>query len=289
MNSTSKHIIAFGGGVDSSALLAINFDRDAAAQVLGISREELDEKFPAVDAVMFSDTGWERERTYANVDRFEAAYKVKGLPFFRVRNKKETILEWTLRLGAVPLMPGSSHKCSLKFKTEVMHKEAEAMFPGSKITWSIGIEANEDRRANKSFQDRSNGTHKSVYPLRHLGLDRAGCERLIEQLGWPKVVKSACVGCPFAQEHEIADIMMNEPAAWATVKQVEAKFRETSPRKYQAFVDGGCKTDSAGRALPGTWRVDSWNTNNARLFAKKINGRQLSVEEWEARLAPLAF
>jgi hypothetical protein len=278
----SKHLVAFGGGVDSSALLAINFDRDAAAQALGISRQDLDEKFPAVDGVMFSDTGWERKRTYSNVDRFEAAYRVKGIPFYRVRNKKETILQWTLRLGAVPLMPGSSHKCSLKFKTEVMHSEAEAMFPGEKITWSIGIEANEDRRANKSFQDKSNGTHTSVYPLRNLGLDRADCEALIELLGWPKVVKSACVGCPFAQVHEIKDIIENEPEAWLTVKRVENKFRLTSPRKYQAFLDGGCKTDSAGRALAGTWKYDSWNQKGARLFAKKVDGRQLSTDEWEA-------
>jgi hypothetical protein len=290
MNNTIKKIVAFGGGVDSSALLAINLHRDKAAELLSITRAQLDEAFPVQDAVMFSDTGWERERTYANVERFEAAYKEAGIPFHRVAREGEDIITWLMRTGTVPLMAGGSHLCSLKFKTEVMHKNAERMFAGSTFHWSIGIEANEDRRANKAFTDRSGGAHTSVYPLRALGLDRNACSEIIFNLtGWV-VVKSACVGCPFAQIHEIEDIIRNEPKAWASVKAVEANFRATSPRKFQAWIDGGRKLIKMGkrfRAPTGQWRMDSW-ANGARLFVKKVlvNGRkiQLSAEEWEARI-----
>lgn len=283
MNNT--HIIAFGGGVDSSALLAINLKRDEAAALIGISRELLDEAFPVQDAVMFSDTGAERKATYANVERFESAYREAGIPFHRVRREKETITEWLMRTGTIPLMPGGRHLCSVKFKMEVMHPIAERMFPASNILWSIGIEANEDRRANKSFTDRSGGVHTSVYPLRRLGLDRKACEAIIVALGFPAVVKSACVFCPFAQEHEIAQIIRDEPESWDLVKQIEANFQATSPRKHQAWIDAGRPLRSDGKAPVGMWRKDSYAAG-ARLFAKKVGGRQLSVLEWEAMFAP---
>ena len=111
-NETKIRILAFGGGVDSSALCAINLKRDEAARLIGISREALDEAFPAVDAVMFSDTGAERKATYENVARFEAAHAKAGIAFHRVRKEKESITEWLLRTGTIPLMPGGSHLCS---------------------------------------------------------------------------------------------------------------------------------------------------------------------------------
>lgn len=281
---SSKHIIAFGGGVDSSALLAINLKRDEAAALIGIDRATLDEAFPIADAVMFSDTGAEREATYANIARFETAYNNAGIAFHRVRREQETITEWLMRTGTIPLMPGGSHLCSLKFKTEVMHKTAAALFPNTQITWSIGIEANEDRRANKAFADRSDSTHVSAYPLRRLGLDRKACSEIIIALGFPMVVKSACVFCPFMQQHEIADVMKNEPKSWDLVKRIEANFQATSPIKHGAWIAAGKPVNKAGKALKGMWRKDSW-ANGARLFAKKLNGRQLSVSEWEAEIA----
>lgn len=283
MQTNSKHLIAFGGGVDSSALLAINLHRDRAASLIGIPRATLDEAFPVADAAVFSDTGAERSATYRNVDAFEAAYLNAGLSFIRVARAKENITQWLLRLGALPLMPGSSHLCSLKFKTEVMHSQAEALFPGSQIVWSIGIEANEDRRANKSFTVRESSVHSSSYPLRRLGLDRKACEAIIVALGFAPVVKSSCVFCPFMQEAEIAEVIATEPEAWAVVRQIEETFAATSPRKHQAWLDAGRPVNSAGKALKGMWRKDSW-ADGARLFAKRVNGRQLSAQEWEARI-----
>ena len=210
MNDTTLKLIAFGGGVDSSALLAINLYRDKAASLLGISRAQLDQAFPPQEAVFFSDTGWERVATYFNVENFENAYRAAGIPFFRVRREGETIYEWIMRTGTIPLMAGGSHLCSMKFKTEVMHSVAQKMFPAMSFEWSIGIEANEDRRANKSFQDKNDDRHTSVYPLRALGMDRTACVNMIIQLGFGLVSKSACVGCP------PACITRSRPAWWAS-------------------------------------------------------------------------
>ncbi len=40
--STDKTVLAFGGGVDSTAILAMHLNRDKAASILRISRQELD-------------------------------------------------------------------------------------------------------------------------------------------------------------------------------------------------------------------------------------------------------
>jgi hypothetical protein len=276
-------IISFGGGVDSSALLAINLKRDEAAAAIGISREQLDEAFPIQDAAMFSHTGRERKQTYPNIDKFEQAYRDAGIPFFRVQRDGEDIVEWMMRLGTLPLMPGSSHLCSLKFKTEVTHGNAEKLFPNAKIEWSIGIEANEDRRANKSFTVRDDDKHVSVYPLRNLGLDRAACIAIIAKLGFGFVVKSSCPFCPFMQEHEIADVINNDKESWEIVKAIEDNFKATSPIKHGAWLAAGKPLNKGGKAPKGMWRKDS-HAEGARLYAKKVDGRQLSVHEWEARL-----
>ncbi len=62
-----KHILSFGGGVDSSTLLAVHFNRAKVCQILGISLEDLDKMFPSLDAAVFSDPGAEYESTYKNV------------------------------------------------------------------------------------------------------------------------------------------------------------------------------------------------------------------------------
>lgn len=287
MNETK--ILAFGGGVDSTALCLIHLNRDRAAAILGISREILDERFPAVDAIMFSDTGAERRSTYRNIDQVEQASIAAGVRFIRVQRDGENITEWLLRTGTVPLMPGGSHLCSLKFKTSVMHKQAEKIFGSDRFTWTIGIEANEDRRA---FTVRENDRHHNAYPLRSLGLDRAACIKLIADMGWTPVTKSSCVFCPYMKAWEIQEVLETEPEEWETVRKIEASFQRTSPIKHQAWIDGGrqlikIKSKSGKikfRAPAGQWRIDSWATG-ARLFAAEVDGKQLSVQEWEARLS----
>ena len=60
-------MLSFGGGVDSTALLAIHLDRDKAAAFLEMTREQLDEAFPPMEAVVFSDPGSEWPETYMNI------------------------------------------------------------------------------------------------------------------------------------------------------------------------------------------------------------------------------
>jgi len=280
--SNMKHILAFGGGVDSTTLLAIELNRDKASQLIGLSRPELDKVFPKVDAVVFSDPGAEYPETYKNIETASQLCAEANLLFKVVRKDGESIIGWLDRLGNLPLLPGAGHVCSLKFKGEVLNKWAEAEFSGD-LRWSIGIEANEGHRVKRiKIKEGSRHTHK--HPLVELGLTRSDCESLLEVL-WPHTVrKSSCWFCPFAQESEIKDLHDNYPELWEQAKQIEANFQKTSIIKNQRWIDNGKRLNKAGRAFKGEWRENSYE-KGARLYAKTVDGKQLSVIEWEAHFS----
>jgi len=286
-----KHILSFGGGVDSTTLLAIHFNRKKSADLLGVSLERLDEMFPvSLDAAVFSDPGAEFDSTYENVRHAQNKGNDFGLAVHNIhltiKGERRTITQWLAHNGAVPLMPGGCHTCSVKFKGNVMKVWAEKLYPEDDITWYIGIEANETKRA-KRFQGAKGERHTSRYPLIELGLTREACERLLKGLEWGVPVhKSSCVFCPWMTEEELRDMYFNHPEKWAMAKKVEHDFSVTSPRKYKAFIDGGSKVNAGGRALPGTWKYDSWNDKGARLFCRVKKGqKKRTIQEWEDKFS----
>ena len=254
-------VLSFGGGVDSSAVLAYHLN----VQSLGI------------DQVVFADTGAESRATYDNVQRFKALCDQAGLPFAIVRKEGETITEWVTRLGIVPVMPGGSHVCSKKFKGDVIQKFIDAQYPGEAITYLIGIEADEGHRTAR-FTRPAGDFNEYEYPLVALGMDRQACLDLLDRYGF-SVSKSSCVFCPFMSHQEIRDIRQ-DPEAWDTIKLVEQRFSEESNRKHQAWLDAGQPLNKGGRCNAGHWRRDSW-ADGVRLFTRKLDGQRLSVTQWE--------
>ena len=284
-------ILSLGGGVDSTALLAIDLHRDEAADLLGLDRADLDRLYPKLDQVVFSDTGAEFDETYDNIALARKKCMAAGLPFTIVSKKtssgrsiKEDLPEFLNRLGCLPTMPGQSHLCSVKFKGEVMTSWAEDTFTGE-IQFVIGIEANETRRTRFKMKKKKNtkNTYTPIYPLVALDLDRAKCEMVLRHLWDGAVRKSSCFFCPYMQEGEIAELINENPEKWEAVKAIEENFRQTSIVKHQKWIDAGKPTRSDGKAPEGMWSRDSY-AEGKRLFAKTIGGKQLSAIEWEARL-----
>ena len=58
------NFLSFGGGVDSSAILAMNLEPKKAAKYLGITVKELRKHIPDYDYVVFADPGSEWPETY---------------------------------------------------------------------------------------------------------------------------------------------------------------------------------------------------------------------------------
>jgi hypothetical protein len=196
--------LSYGGGVDSSALLAMHMDRDKAAQHLGISREELDDKFPPFEAAVFSDPGSEWPETYENIAYAEAKCALAGVRLETVRFKQTmyfhtetgerlrrkewrelpkeekanyeariapyTIYEWLIDSKAFPLMPGRQHVCSMKFKGEVQQKWADKEFGDHTVctkTWMLGIELSEEGRSERFTANRRKTDSKAKKILGH--------------------------------------------------------------------------------------------------------------------------
>lgn len=274
--SKPPYILSYGGGRDSTALVAIDLNRDLAAAYLGIERAVLDAAFPVFDYAVFADPGAEFSVTYRTIDRVAEAL---GDRFVRTQRDGETIAEWCLRLGIVPVMPGGAHVCSKKFKGDVLAAWAKAEGIRAPV-WLIGIEANEGRRV-KRFTAPKGDVAEYRYPLVELGLGRADLYGLLDHLGWPDVHKSSCVFCPFMSEAEIRDLYLHHPTEWELVVELENAFCEMSTVKHSAWLNAGQPLNAGGRAPRGMWRENSWE-NGARLFTRTINGRRLSVHEWAA-------
>jgi len=64
------HIVAFGGGVDSTAM------------ILGLY-----ESSRPIDLILFADTGGERPETYAHIENFSKWLLNKGLPEITIVRK----------------------------------------------------------------------------------------------------------------------------------------------------------------------------------------------------------
>jgi hypothetical protein len=253
-------ILSLGGGVDSTTIL----DTHLFIEDLG------------VDAVVFADTGGESKATYEHLLKVEAVCDDHELPFYRVRHDKESLTEFCIRLGVVPLMPGGSHVCSKKFKGDVIAKWAKKQFPGDTITYLIGIEANEGYRS-KRFTTPKGDNAVYEYPLIDEGMTREDCESQLSER-WGVVPKSSCVFCPFMSEDELIDLTDHD---WDLIHQIEDNFKTTSPRKHQLWLDSGKPVDKAGRALKGMWRLDSWAEGH-RLFTRSVGGKKLTTREWQS-------
>ena len=270
-------ILSFGGGVDSSSILLMHINSMAWT-----GRPH--PKIGPIDRVVFSDTGAESKATYNNIEQFKQLCDQHSIPFDVVAREGENIFEWQQRLGNLPVMRQGSHVCSLKFKGEVIQKHIKAQYGDAPVMYIIGIEANETRRAGK-FTKPKGDVAEYYYPLIQMGWDRNDCEDYLAiayQDGTlkHKVEKSSCVFCPFMSKDEIIDMRDNNPAGWAMVRMVEHKFRETSPKRHQAWIDAGKPLNKGGKAPKGMWSMDSW-AEGARLFINKVNGVRLSVDEWE--------
>ena len=276
IDKTRKRILCFGGGVDSSAMLF----KHLLTGCLNI------------DHVVFSDTGAEKKETYNNVNKFKGFCESQNIPFNIVTHHKENLTEWLLRNGTLPLLPqGASHLCSVKFKAEVIQRFLTATYPDTEFTMLIGIEADEGRRSAR-FTKPKNDTNEYEYPLQEWGWTRQICLDYLEKMNL-KVVKSSCVYCPFMKEDEIREVFQDKDQ-WNTVKQIEHKFRETSPAKHQRWIDAGkpliqLKTKNKDgshktRAPAGMWKADTWKSGGRLFTSAKIDGKKVSVDEWEEKL-----
>lgn len=199
------HVVAFGGGVDSTAM------------VIGlVQRNE------PIDLVVFADTGGERPETYAHIELFSSWLKERGYPgivtVWKVKDGERYTLEQDcLDHNSLPSIAYGFKRCSDHFKIRPQNTylrewepAKQAWAAGKKVVKYIGYDAGEERR--KENADRKVDTkYDYKYPLIDWGWEREECLDVIDAAGVPRPPKSACFFCPSSRPKEIIDLSEKHP------------------------------------------------------------------------------
>jgi len=199
----SRLVVAYGGGVNSTAMLVEMHKR-------GI--------MPGV--ILFSDTGGERPETYAAVQTVSDWCVAHGMPAIAICKHHggreigdESLEAECLRSKRLPSIAYGFKSCSEKWK----QRPFEAWLKASGVTEyrkAIGFDAGEERRA------ASNDDH--WYPLIEWNLWREDCETICRSEGLP-TAKSSCFFCPSMKKHEIFALKKKYPDLAARALAMEAQ------------------------------------------------------------------
>ena len=207
----SPLVVAFGGGVNSTALL------------VGLSERNI-----LPDLVLFADTGGEKPQTYEFVELMRTwTAAVFGHELVVVHASKRTdnnLEENCLRLGTLPSIVYGHRTCSQRWKLEPCEKYMNHWRPalkawkdGIQVRNAKGIDAGEQHRA-KDFSDKR---YRVIYPLIEWGWDRKQCVDAIHRAGLPVPVKSACFFCPSSKKSEVVQLKKDNPDLFARAVAME--------------------------------------------------------------------
>lgn len=228
--NTQPLVVAYGMGVDSTAMLVAMFER-------GIRP----------DLILFADTGGEKPETYAYLDIINAWLACVGFPPVTVVRYVPTRAPYTTLEGkclanqAMPSLAYGMHTCATVFKAEPQAKFVATWDPaiacwaaGGKVRRAIGYDNGCQDKKRRAKADKVIGKmaeknhidarrYENWYALQDWGIDRAECIALIERAGLPVPAKSACWFCPAAKKSEIVDLRDRHPELFERALAMEAR------------------------------------------------------------------
>jgi hypothetical protein len=234
------HIISLGAGVQSSTMALMA----ACGEIT-----------PMPTAAIFADTQAEPKSVYVWLDWLE-----KQLPFPVHRVTRGSLAEqalkmkttkdgrrftttdipfWTLsadnQLGRIP-----QRQCTYDFKIAPIQKMARKIAQikrGQKtvgvIQW-IGISLDEVSR----MKDSREPWQENRWPLIEKRISRVDCVRWMHAHGFPKPPRSACVFCPFHNNHEWRRLKTDEPDEFE--KAVQFEKAKTDNMRNTLFLHRSC-------------------------------------------------
>ena len=225
------HIVAFGGGVDSTAM------------ILGLM-----EKNEPIDLILFADTGAERPSTYQHIENFSNYLVKNNYPaIVIVKNKNKegdlvTLEDDCLKRNCLPSIAYGFKTCSSHFKIRPQDRflnnwkpAQDAWENGQKCIKYIGYDAGEQHRADNAAK-RNDPKYQNRYPLIEWQWEREDCLDIIKKHGIENVGKSACFFCPSSRPKEIVQLYEEYPDLLERALHIEQQAELTSikglGRKY---------------------------------------------------------
>jgi hypothetical protein len=217
------HIVAFGGGVDSTAM------------IIGLIKENR-----PIDLILFADTGGEKPHTYEHINAFNKWLKEHNQPEITIVKKVrrdgslETLEQECIRTKNLPSIAYGFKTCSQKHKIQPQDKFLNNWQPtkdcweqGLKAVRYIGYDANESHRANNASK-KDDPKFNNQYPLIEWDWSREECIQVIADAGLTPPKKSACFFCPSSKKKEIIELYETYPDLMDRAIKMEEQAELTS-------------------------------------------------------------
>lgn len=236
MPAEPRHVIAFSGGKDSSALAVYLHDPARWRRALG--KTGLPERAPIADPeYVFCDTGTELEETYDYLDRLEAYL---GTPIRRLSADAppgETPFDHYLRLYRGFLPSPQMRWCTRKLKLEPYERHVG----DDEIVSYVGIRADEGDRVGY-ISTKPN--IRTVFPFKEDGIVKEDVYRILDDsgLGRPDYYRwrsrSGCYFCFYQRKSEWVGLLENHPDLFEAAKAYEKVDPETGDRYTWSDSEG---------------------------------------------------
>jgi hypothetical protein len=268
-------------------MLRANTEADLVVLNLGAGRQSAalalmacEGLIPRPDVMIFSDTGWERKQTLRYYEQILVpAAERAGIPIYMIAAERWVTEKLRSAREGTPVAnarfwadkgdgKGAPLKrlCTSEYKIGPITKKIRDLLGLRPRQWAtrftveqwIGIATEESQRATGN-----SGLDWSTlrYPLLEMGMSTDDCVRIIEDLGYPVPVKSACVGCPYRSDSSWARIKYTQPDTWADAVDFDRRLRH--PHGMGRINDGlseadylaGCGTDVRQRITGAIYPV----------------------------------
>lgn len=204
-DSVYTHIVSFGGGVNSTAMLCA-----------------MKEKEWIPDAILFADTGGEKPETYRHIEAMQEWCKSSGFPEVTVVRQKITLEDDCLDRETLPGKAFGFGSCSDRFKIQPQKRwlrENNVKNP----MWLVGIHAGEARRAARTLNQRTDVR----FPLIEWEWGQKECVEAIARHGLKEPCKSACWFCPAMRKVEVIQLSKTHPDLFERAVEMERAANES--------------------------------------------------------------
>ena len=225
-----RHVLSFGGGVNSVALMVL------------LLRENM-----PLDEAIFSDTGGEVPETYEYLEIAKDYLAERGVPLTLVAKKGTSLYDTAWRRE---VFPSAIWRWSTRdFKVTPILRHYRSL--GMHVNQYLAIARDEIQRMKDSRVDYVT----NLFPLIDRDITRAGCIEIIQQAGLPIPQRSSCFFCPFNSVDRWRWIYDNHPELYEKAMALEENSKHFPSQRLtdQAFRE---RTDISLRALADVFAND---------------------------------
>jgi len=203
---TSKHVLSFGGGVNSTALMVSMIEHGRR-----------------LDEVVFADTGGEVPETYDYLKDVSSYLKEHGVSFRRVASRFGFLYDCCERRRVIP--SEIWRWCTRGFKIRPIYAYYRSF--GTHVCQYLGISYEERDRMRESGVPYV--TNK--YPLISKRINRDRCVDIIIGAGLKLPVRSGCFFCPFNSLSRWVEIHRNHSELYSRAMLLEENSKHFPRQK----------------------------------------------------------